>query len=121
MKTINEKILKLTIEFQSCQNVFTAIGDEQRQHILLKMMTSGAYCGMRVGEITKMTNLSRPALSHHLGILKRAGVIAMRKEGTKNYYYIDPNRSEIKKLQDLFIHAQELLNDLPDRSRASAE
>ena len=39
--------------------------------------------------ITRKTNLSRPAVSHHLGILKDAGLIDVRREGTKNYYYFD--------------------------------
>ena len=38
-----------------------------------------------VGEITKQTHLSRPAVSHHLRILREAGIILMRKEGTKTF------------------------------------
>ncbi len=45
--------------------------------------------GIRVGDITKKTNLSRPAVSHHLQIMKEAGLIKVRKEGTKNYYYFE--------------------------------
>ncbi|WP_341481872.1 metalloregulator ArsR/SmtB family transcription factor [Enterococcus cecorum] len=45
--------------------------------------------GTRVGAITEKTHLSRPAVSHHIKILKDAGVVGMRKEGTKNYYYLE--------------------------------
>lgn len=47
------------------------------------MMQMGECNGVRVGAITKKTNLSRPAVSHHLGILKDAGLVKMRREGTK--------------------------------------
>ncbi len=66
-----------------------AIGDETRQAILLVLMETECQTGLRVGEITKQTHLSRPAVSHHLRILREAGIILMRKEGTKNFYYID--------------------------------
>ena len=55
------------------------------------MMISAEPRGMRVGEIVKLSSLSRPAVSHHMRILKDAGVINVRKEGTKNYYYLDPD------------------------------
>ncbi len=51
------------------------------------MMQMGECNGVRVGTITQKTHLSRPAVSHHLKILTEAGLIKMRREGTKNYYY----------------------------------
>lgn len=53
------------------------------------MMQMDECNGVRVGAITEMTNLSRPAVSHHLSILKDAGLVKLRREGTKNYYYFD--------------------------------
>ena len=66
-------------EFTNCSSIFAAIGDETRQLILLALLGS-PYGGMRVGALTQMTHLSRPAVSHHLQILKRNEVIAMRRE-----------------------------------------
>jgi DNA-binding transcriptional ArsR family regulator len=34
--------------------------------------------------------VSRPAVSQHLGVLKKAGLVADRAEGTRRVYYIDP-------------------------------
>ncbi|MDF9507174.1 ArsR/SmtB family transcription factor, partial [Bacillus cereus] len=76
-------------DFIDSQKVLLAIGDETRQAILLVLMETECQTGLRVGEITKQTHLSRPAVSHHLKILREAGIILMRKEGTKNFYYID--------------------------------
>ena len=47
---------------------------------------------MNVNEITCRTSLSRPAISHHLKILKQAGLVDIRQEGTANYYYLTLRR-----------------------------
>ena len=72
-------------DFIDSQKVLLAIGDETRQAILLVLMETECQTGLRVGEITKQTHLSRPAVSHHLRILREAGIILMRKEGTKTF------------------------------------
>ena len=82
----NEKIFTLAENFSASAKILTAIGDETRQHLILEMMKMGNCMGVRVGDITKKTNLSRPAVSHHLQIMKDAGIVKVRKEGTKNYY-----------------------------------
>jgi Bacterial regulatory protein, arsR family. len=53
----------------------TALGDPSRQHIILEMMQMNDCNGSRVIEITEKTDLSRPAVSHHLQILKDAGIV----------------------------------------------
>lgn len=65
--------------------------------------------GMNVKEITEMTRLSRPAISHHLKILKDAGLVSVRQEGTANYYYLTIGDST-KKLCSLGQYLQELMN-----------
>lgn len=102
-------------KIQDCQKVLTAIGDETRQHLLIEMMQMGDCHGVRVGEITGKTNLSRPAVSHHLGILKDAGLIDVRREGTKNYYYFDSDMKSIKKLIAALQAAVDVAKQLPDQ------
>ena len=79
--------LKICAEFERCMPLFIALGDEVRQQIVLVLICAGCE-GLRVGDITEQTRLSRPAVSHHLKLLKDAKIIEIRKEGTKNYYYI---------------------------------
>jgi DNA-binding transcriptional ArsR family regulator len=43
-----------------------------------------------VGKIAARMPVSRPAVSQHLGVLKKAGLVADRAEGTRRVYYIDP-------------------------------
>jgi DNA-binding transcriptional ArsR family regulator len=42
-----------------------------------------------VGEIARGLPVSRPAVSQHLRVLKAAGLVRERREGTRNYYSVD--------------------------------
>lgn len=87
-----EDIDKLANEFEKRRKILVALGDENRQHMILEMMKMGKCSGIRINEVTEKTHLSRPAVSHHLQILKDAGILKVRREATKNYYYFDPER-----------------------------
>ncbi len=90
-----QNLAYITDGFRKCKNAFTAIGDETRQLILLALLESD-LSGIRVGEIAQKTHLTRPSVSHHLQILKDAGIVAMRREGTKNYYYVSADETQWK-------------------------
>lgn len=109
MKDIYTDAEKISKEFAECSKFLAAIGDETRQHMLLEMMKMKKCTGVRVGEITKKTNLSRPAVSHHLAIMKDAGIVKMRKEGTMNFYYLDVEAKTIRKLIDTLSHVEDVL------------
>ena len=113
MENCKESMLQLTEEFKECKNIFTSIGDETRQLIIITLLESDCS-GIRVGEITKKTHLSRPAVSHHLQILKEANIISMRREGTKNYYYMNPKGTEFKKLFNLLNHITKIIEDFSE-------
>lgn len=74
---------QLAQQFQACRPAFCAIGDETRQLILRVFIENCGTGGLRVGELQASTNLSRAAVSHHLKVLKDAGIITFRREGTK--------------------------------------
>lgn len=110
-----EEAKKLEAEFQSCQRLLTAVGDENRQHLLCVMLSCPVE-GARVAELTKMTHLSRPAVSHHIQILKDAGLVKSRKEGTFVYYYLDPDKNQVVLLASLVQRMARIMTQLPDRS-----
>lgn len=91
---------KIIQGFRECRNAFTAIGDETRQLILL-ILLEGDLSGIRVGEIAEKAHLTRPSVSHHLQILKASGIVAMRQEGTKNFYYLSVDGTQWKEIADL--------------------
>lgn len=105
-----EESLKLRSEFKDCQKMLTAIGDETRQH-LIALMIMEKCSGARVVDIAKKTNLSRPAVSHHMQILKDAGFVYAHKEGTMVYYSLDFNTDAIDKLKVLVEHIDVLLRN----------
>lgn len=107
----HNKLSELASRFKACSGILSAIGDETRQHLILEMMRMGECRGVRVGAITEKTNLSRPAVSHHLQILKDAGIVKVRKEGTKNYYYFDPESRGFEELIATLSLASEILNE----------
>lgn len=110
-----EQVHALAEGFSSCTKLLTAIGDETRLHLILEMLKIGDCSGVRVGQITEQTNLSRPAVSHHLRIMKDAGIVKVRKEGTKNYYYFDPEMEAFERLISTLQLAMEISKALPDR------
>lgn len=113
---MREKIAELAAGFSSSSKMLIAIGDETRQHLILEMMKMGKCNGVRVVEITEKTNLSRPAVSHHLQIMKDAGIVKVRKEGTMNFYYFDPEMEALERLIATLQLAKEISGALPDRT-----
>lgn len=115
MSNHREEIQRLADEFAGCQKILQALGDENRQHLILEMMQIGDCGGVRVGAITERTHLSRPAVSHHIRILKDAGLVKMRREGTRNYYYFDADTQAMNDLLHMLEHARQIMERLPDR------
>lgn len=111
-----QEIDQLSLEFRRCQKLLLALGDETRQHLILEMIQIPDCGDARVNAITKRTNLSRPAVSHHIGILKGAGLVKMRREGTKNYYYFDTDTEALNDLLRLLEHTRDIMGHLPNRS-----
>lgn len=73
-------------KLKQCIPIFTVLADENRQKIV--MMLSRDPEGLNVLNITESLPLSRPAVSHHLKLLKNAGLISVNRKGTENYYYL---------------------------------
>ncbi|MDO3411224.1 winged helix-turn-helix domain-containing protein [Saccharibacillus sp. CPCC 101409] len=99
---------ELSQAFKRNQKLLNAIGDETRQAIIITLMRFSRTPGMRVGEITERTNLSRPAVSHHLRILKEAQIVNVHKRGTMNFYYLDSidKLKQLKALTELLMQCE---------------
>ncbi len=75
---------QLEAAFEDTRDLFVAFGDRYRQEII---MILGRDQRMTVKELAEALELSRPATSHHIKILKQAGLLGERKEGVRRYYY----------------------------------
>ncbi|MGN0580341.1 MAG: ArsR/SmtB family transcription factor [Ruminococcus sp.] len=105
----------LANEFSECRKAIIALGDETRQSIIMALLQNEKV-GLRVGEITEKTHLSRPAVSHHLQILKDAKIVAMRRKGTMNFYYMSADETEWGKLKRLIDHIHEIIHCASDQN-----
>jgi len=63
---------------------FEALGDANRREIL-RLLSDG---DKPVQEIAASMPISRPAVSRHLRLLKEAGMVAERAEGTRRIYHL---------------------------------
>jgi ArsR family transcriptional regulator, arsenate/arsenite/antimonite-responsive transcriptional repressor len=80
--------------------LFAALGDPNRQEIVMLLGQKGR---LNVGEIASHFKISRPAISHHLKILKDAHVVIADKQGQETYYAVDGDRvvSELQTIVDV--------------------
>ena len=67
-------------------NAFTALADPTRRRVFERLGVGAAS----VGDIASGLPVSRPAVSQHLKVLKEAGLVTDRPDGTRRVYQIDP-------------------------------
>jgi DNA-binding transcriptional ArsR family regulator len=73
-------------EWRAISQAFTALGDEHRQRILLTFEKGER---LNVGQIAAVSTLSRSAVSHHLKLLRTAGVLDSQKVGKEVYFWVN--------------------------------
>lgn len=76
----------LPAEWLPMSKVFAALGDEQRQRILL-LFERGER--LNISQIVAASPLSRSAITHHLRVLREAGVLRSEKVGKEVLFWID--------------------------------
>jgi DNA-binding transcriptional ArsR family regulator len=91
---------------------FEALGDPNRREILRLL---GAE-GLAVGEIAEAMPISRPAVSRHLRLLKDAGLVAERAEGTRRIYQL-----QAEGLEAVQAYVQGVWGEAANRFRLVAE
>ncbi|WP_030755540.1 ArsR/SmtB family transcription factor [Streptomyces sp. NRRL F-5135] len=73
--------------------VFKALGDPIRLR-LLSMIASRAGGEVCVCDLTPAFDLSQPTISHHLKLLRQAGLIDCERRGTWVYYWLLPEMTD---------------------------
>jgi ArsR family transcriptional regulator, arsenate/arsenite/antimonite-responsive transcriptional repressor len=72
--------------FRRTQPLLTALGDESRQLIFTVLLEAAG--ALSVSEIAERTPLSQPAVSHHLKILRTAGLLDLERNGARRLYSV---------------------------------
>jgi DNA-binding transcriptional ArsR family regulator len=91
---------------------FDALGDPNRREILRLLGTEG----LAVGEIAEAMPISRPAVSRHLRLLKEAGLVVERAEGTRRIYQL-----QAEGLEAVQAYVQDVWGQAATRFRLIAE
>jgi DNA-binding transcriptional ArsR family regulator len=71
---------------EAYESGFAALGDPTRRAVF-ELLRDGPRA---VGELARELPVSRPAVSQHLRVLREAGLVTERREGTRRLYRIDP-------------------------------
>ncbi|MDA8233589.1 MAG: metalloregulator ArsR/SmtB family transcription factor [Clostridia bacterium] len=94
MSTSNEITMILD---EKTKETILAVADTNRLEILFHIGNQGRMC---VGDIASRFKISRPAISHHLKVLKNCGLVSGDKVGQEIYYSVNVS-DLIKMLRDL--------------------
>jgi DNA-binding transcriptional ArsR family regulator len=70
--------------------IFEALGDPVRRRILEALGAGEQPAGRIVDAVRALAPISQPAVSQHLRVLREAGLVLVRTEGTRRFYAVDP-------------------------------
>jgi DNA-binding transcriptional ArsR family regulator len=71
---------------ETYEAVLDALGDRTRRAIIHRLRAGPSS----VGELAAALPVSRPAVSQHLTVLRRSGLVSYDELGTRNVYRLDP-------------------------------
>src|ERR671931_2928549 len=94
------------------EDALQALADPTRRTVL-EQLRGGP---LAVGEIAQGLPVSRPAVSQHLRVLKEAGLVTERQNGTRRLYRVDPDG-----LAELREYLEEFWQEALESFKAAAE
>lgn len=97
-------------------DVFNAIAEPRRREIL-GLLASGAE--RDVSDLVQKLDLPQPAVSKHLGVLRKVGVVAVRQAGQRRLYRLNPR--ELKPVHDWVQHFEHFWTDHLASIKSAAE
>lgn len=101
----------------STDNVFAALADPTRRALFERLCREGAQT---VGVLTTGAGVSQPAVSKHLAVLKRAGLVEDRVSGRQSHYSVrrdglDPLVTWAREMEGFWQARFDALDDLLNR------
>ncbi len=97
-------------------DVFNAIAEPRRREIIDVLVDGKAHA---VGEVVERLRIPQPAVSKHLGVLRRVGIVSVSKHGQRRLYRL--NAEELKPVHDWVKTYQRYWGHQLDRIKERAE
>jgi DNA-binding transcriptional ArsR family regulator len=97
-------------------DVFNAIAEPRRRQIVELLARRGA---LAVGTLVVAMGLPQPAVSKHLGVLRKVGVVAATRQGKQRVYHLDA--AKLKTVHDWVKAFEDLWGHQLDRIKERAE
>src|SRR5262245_13206382 len=98
-------------------DVFNAIAEPRRRQIVELLARRGA---LAVGTLVVTLGLPQPAVSKHLGVLRKVGVVTVTKQGQQRVYHLEPEKLKtvhdwIKAFEGLWTHQLDRIKERAER------
>jgi DNA-binding transcriptional ArsR family regulator len=97
-------------------DVFNAIAEPRRREIIGMLSDGGEHA---VGDVVLRLQMAQPAVSKHLGVLRKVGVVTVSKRGQMRYYRL--NAKELKPVHDWVKVYERFWTHQLDRIKVRAE
>ncbi len=81
-----KEIVEIPQEWENISDLFVAIGDEQRQRILLSFNKNER---LNILQIVTASKLSRTAVTHHLKLLRQCNALESEKVGKAVFFWVN--------------------------------
>jgi ArsR family transcriptional regulator, zinc-responsive transcriptional repressor len=96
---LNESVLR-TKAFQRAAYLLKQVSDPTR----LQVITLLSEQEHNVGGLCDQFNMSQPAVSHHLALLRHGGIVERRRQGKNNFYTLTDTGYRLSKIVKGVIH-----------------
>jgi DNA-binding transcriptional ArsR family regulator len=97
-------------------DVFNAIAEPRRREIIDALVDGRDHA---VGEMVDALGMAQPAVSKHLGVLRKVGIVSVTKRGQLRLYRL--NAAELKPVHDWVKNYERFWSHQLDRIKERAE
>ncbi|PYT22427.1 MAG: transcriptional regulator [Acidobacteria bacterium] len=101
-------------------DVFNAIAEPRRREIIDVLADGNEHT---VGEVVEILRIPQPAVSKHLGVLRKVGIVSVTKRGQLRLYRLEPKELKpvhdwLKKYERFWAHHFDRIKERAERRAA---
>ncbi len=101
-------------------DVFNAIAEPRRREIIDALVDGNEHA---VGEVVEILRMPQPAVSKHLGVLRKVGIVSVTKRGQLRLYRLEPRQLKpvhdwLTKYERFWVHHFDRIRERAERKAA---